>query len=378
MNWLKSTLSAVVGTEEPIYGPEAIQSVAKQAETTPFTNVNKEILRWRAYSYTNVETQTFYIMADNGTLVFVQVIYSNIVGIHTTAQFNVKIFDRSGKGDNKWYSDPLSNYMFDENMLSFGADNLSLTLNEEGNSYTIKSTVNGGALVDLKFSQAAPGFVVGKDGTSYFGTDPKNPWGSMRHAFWPRCAVEGSIITKDQTYDLSGRGVFIMALQGMKPHHAAARWNFINFQTPTYSAIMMEYTTPPSYGSTTVNVGGIVKDGEVIYAGTSNGVVHTESGQDEGSDWPAPKSIKWNWSGKTTDGKELTAEVDGPLGPRLDRIDVMAEVPGFIKSIAGSVAGTRPYIFQYSPQDKLSLKMKIGDQEITEEGTMFSESTFIS
>jgi hypothetical protein len=378
MNWLKSTLSAVVGTEEPIYGPEALQSVAKQTETTPFSEANKDILRWRAYSYTNVETQTFYIMADNGTVVFVQVIYSNIVGIHTTAQFNVKIFDLSGKGDNKWFSDPLSNFMFDENMLSFGADNLSLTLNEEGDSYTIKSTVNSGAQVDIKFSRIAPGFVVGKDGTSYFGTDPKNPWGSMRHAFWPRCAVEGSIATKDQTYDLGGRGVFIMALQGMKPHHAAARWNFINFQTPTYSAVMMEYTTPPSYGSTTVNVGGIVKDGEVIYAGTTNSVAHTETGQDEGSDWPAPKSIKWEWSGKTTDDKALTAEVNGALGSRLDRIDVMAEVPGFIKSIAGSVAGTRPYIFQYSPQEKLSLKLKLGDEEITEEGTMFSESTFIS
>lgn len=109
---------------------------------------------------------------------------------------------------------------------------------------------------------------------------------------------------------------------------------------------MMEYTTPPSYGSTTVNVGGIVKDGEVVYAGTTNKATHTETGQDEGSDWPAPKSIKWEWSGKTTDDKELTAEVNGALGSRLDRIDVMAEVPGFIKSIAGSVAGTRPYIFQ--------------------------------
>jgi hypothetical protein len=126
----------------------------------------------------------------------------------------------------------------------------------------------------------------------------------------------------------------------------AARWNFINFQTPTYSAIMMEYTTPPSYGSTKVNVGGIVKDGEIIYAGATNTVEHTETAQDEGSDWPAPTSIKWDWAGQTTDGKALTAQVNGPLGPRLDRIDVMAEVPGFIKSIAGSVAGTRPYIFQ--------------------------------
>ncbi|CAG7938976.1 unnamed protein product [Penicillium nalgiovense] len=137
---------------------------------------------------------------------------------------------------------------------------------------------------------------------------------------------------------------------------------------------MMEYTTPPSYGSTTVNVGGIVKEGEVIYAGTTNSVAHTETGQDEGTDWPAPKSIKWEWSGKTTGNKALTAEVNGALGSRLDRIDVMAEVPGFIKSIAGSVAGTRPYIFQYSPQEKLSLKLKLGDEGITEEGTMTSFS----
>lgn len=67
-----------MGTQEPIYGPEAIQSVAQQTAETPYTVLTKEHLKWKAYQYTNVETQTFYIMADNGTLVFVQVIYSNI------------------------------------------------------------------------------------------------------------------------------------------------------------------------------------------------------------------------------------------------------------------------------------------------------------
>jgi hypothetical protein len=41
--------------------------------------LTRDDLRWRAYQHTNVETQTFYAMADNGTLVFVQIIYSNIV-----------------------------------------------------------------------------------------------------------------------------------------------------------------------------------------------------------------------------------------------------------------------------------------------------------
>ncbi|CAL5870930.1 uncharacterized protein PFLUO_LOCUS5172 [Penicillium psychrofluorescens] len=377
MNWLKSTLSAVAGTQEPIYGPEAIQSVTKQAETTPYTALTRDDLRWRAYQYTNVETQTFYVMADNGTLVFVQIIYSNIVGIHTTAQFNAKIFNLKG-GEHVWHSDPLSNFMFDEGMYSFGADNLSLTLNEEADAYVLKSTVSADCLVDLTFKRTTPGFVVGKNGTSYFGTDPKNPWGSMSHSFWPRCTVEGTITTPGQAYDMAGRGVFIHALQGMKPHHAAARWNFINFQTPTYTAIMMEYTTPPSYGSTKVNVGGILKDGEIIYAGATNAVTHTDSAQDSENDWPEPKSARYTWEGTTSDGKEVTAEVEGSLGPRLDRIDVMAQVPGFIKSIAGSVAGTRPYIYQYSPQEKLSLKLNVGGTETIEEGTMFCEATFIS
>ncbi|KAL4887484.1 oxidative stress survival, Svf1-like protein [Aspergillus karnatakaensis] len=379
MNWLKSTLSAVAGTQEPIYGPEAIQPVSQQqTEDSPYSELSKEDLRWRAYQYTNVETQTYYVMADNGTLVMVQIIYSNIAGIHTTAQFNCKIFNTARDGPNLWFSDPIYNHMFDESMLSFVGDDISLALNEAGDAYTFKSAVNEGCLVDLTFTRAAPGFAIGKDGTTYFGTDPENPWGSMRHAFWPRCNVTGTITTKDKVYDMKGRGLFSQALQGMKPHHAAARWNFINFQTPTFSAIMMEFTTPPSYGSTTVNVGGILKDGEIIYAGTTNTATHTETGKDETCDWPEPKSIKWVWEGKTKDGRPVTAEVDGALGPKLDRIDVMAEVPGFIKTIAGSVAGTRPYIFQYSSQEKLTLKLKVGNEEFTEQGSMFSEATFIS
>ena len=72
------SLATVAGTQEPEYGPDAIRSVARQAETTPYTELARDDLRWRAYEYTNVETQTFYVMADNGGLVMVQVIYSNI------------------------------------------------------------------------------------------------------------------------------------------------------------------------------------------------------------------------------------------------------------------------------------------------------------
>ncbi|KAL9033173.1 MAG: hypothetical protein Q9180_006092 [Flavoplaca navasiana] len=164
----------------------------------------------------------------------------------------------------------------------------------------------------------------------------------------------------------------------MKPHHAAAKWTFADFQSENYSAIMMEYTTPPSYGSTVVNVGGVVKDGEIIYAGATNTAEHMEVEEDPETQWLAPRALKLTWKGKTNGGDDVNAELAGSLGERLDKVDIMAKVPGFVKTLVGGVVGTKPYIFQYSPQQNLQLKIKVGDEEKVEEGMLFSEATFIS
>ena len=95
-----------------------------------------------------------------------------------------------------------------------------MELSEDGKSYTIKSSVNKSQIVDLKFTQIAPGFMVGKDGNTYFGTDPQKPWGRMYHKFWPRCKVEGHILTQQGPVSFNGLGFFTGALQGMKPHFA--------------------------------------------------------------------------------------------------------------------------------------------------------------
>ena len=135
-------------------------------------------------------------------------------------QFNTKIHYPDDKTPHLWSSDALENYGFDDSKLCFYADGCAIDLSEDGMSYTIKSVTNEASLVNLKFTRETCGFHVGKDGKSYFGTDPNKPWGSMRHDFWPRCAVEGTIVTKAGEIDFTGRGLFIHALQGMKPHHA--------------------------------------------------------------------------------------------------------------------------------------------------------------
>lgn len=374
-NWAKQQLANVAGTQEPEYGPSAIQAVGKQEGDPAYTEWTKQGHKWITMDSTCVETKTFYFFTDAGHTGFVQVIYSNIAGLRVTSQFNCKLFYPNNAKPAIWSSDPLENYGFDEDQFSFFADGVSLELSEDATSYTIKSASNENSLVNLKYTKAAPGVVGGKDGKSNYGTDPENPWGYMYHAFWPRCNVEGSVITKDGEIDFKGRGTFIHALQGMKPQHAAARWNFANFDSPTHSAIMMEFTTPLSYGSTVVRVGIVATDGKIIFAGTTGDVKHTETKQDADNDWPEPSAIDYHWEGKTEDGKDAVANISTKVD-RWDRVDVMAEVPGFVKSIVATAAGTKPYIYQLCA--KPSLEVKVGEDVQKLDGTLFAEASFVS
>lgn len=111
---------------------------------------------------------------------------------------------------------------------------------------------------------------------------------------------------------------------------------------------MMEYTTPPSYGSTVVNVGGIATDGKILCAGSSNSAKHSEIKGDPENSWPEPGAVSFSWNGTDASGQAVEALVEGSLGERLDRVDVMAEVPKFVKQIVAGAAGTKPYIYQVS------------------------------
>ena len=274
--------------------------------------------------------------------------FSNTVrsGIRTTSQFNTKIFSREAGKEHLWCSNNLNNYDFSEDGYSFYADDCAVDLSEDGKSYTIKSMNNEECIVNLKVTQACPGFQAGTTGNTLYGTDMNEPWGSMRHAFWPRCVAEGTMTTKEGPIDFKGQALFIHALQGMKPHHAAGKWTFGEFQGPTHSAVMMEFTTPPSYGSTVVNVGAVVKDGEIIVAGCNSTATHTDVKSDTETEWPEPGGINFVWKGTDKNSKPVEAVIDGSLGGRVDRVDVMVEVPMFVKKIAGAAAGTKPYIYQ--------------------------------
>ncbi|KAI5807262.1 oxidative stress survival, Svf1-like protein [Peziza echinospora] len=386
---IQSTLSTVAGTAEPIYGPDALHPVTKtiaDINGDHKTITTKEDLKWLALDFTNLETQTFYFCMDNGVLGLVQAIYSNVVGVHITTQFSLKLFHPPNADGSRnsappvWSTRAVENQVFDEDQYNFYADDLAIELSEDGNSFTIKSIVDPEIAVDLKFTRKSPGFKIGKDGRTGFGWDAANPWGFLRHVFWPRCHVEGSVVVKGERWwaeEVAGKGFLSMAIQAMKPHHAASKWNVLNFQGPNVSAIMMEFTTPPSYGGQTVNVSGIVDDNEIIVASAAGDSSFPAIQRDKEVEWDEPTKFKYTFRGKDGKGRDVLATLEADAGPRLDRVDVLKEVPAFVKKIVSGAAGTRPYIYQYTAKQKL--KLKIGDEpEREEEGILYSEVSVIS
>lgn len=138
----------------------------------------------------------------------------------------------------------------------------------------------------------------------------------------------------------------------------------------------MEFTTPPSYASTVVRVAGLATDDKLLMANTEGDIKHTESKLDPDTQWQEPTLVAYHWQGKTEDGKEITADLAGRLGNIYDRVDVMAEVPGFVKAFVASAVGTKPYIYQYAP--RLTIRVKVGDEVTEEDGVLFTEATFVS
>ncbi|PVH14179.1 uncharacterized protein CXQ87_002305 [Candidozyma duobushaemuli] len=375
LKWVQSGLSVVAGTAEPEYGREAIHPITdfiKKGDPVS-RETTSEDFAWRKPGYTNVETQTFYFSdLKTGYTGFAQIIHSNLMGVKTTAQFTFRLYNNEKGADDPnaiWTSTALEEFRAEGS--NFYAKNLSFELADDGVTYHLKSLVNEDSLVDLTVKRLTPGVVFGKDGTTLYGDDLENPWGSMRHAFWPRCSVTGKLSLKNNVQlEIDGFTMFVMALQGMKPHHAAKSWNFLNFQSPHFSAVQMEFTTPRSYATTKVNIAILAKDDKVVLTSIDNEVTHEDAEIDEVG-WNVPKGITFNFS-KDGPDSETVAVVSGKLNQLVERVDVMAEIPQFVKNIVSGVSGAKPYIYQFCNP----LSIKYGSE--TEEGIGFNEATFIS
>lgn len=251
--------------------------------------------------------------------------------------------------------------------------------------YTLTANLGDDLKISLEVGRPkdAPGFKVGKGpegGFSYFGTDLAKPESYVIHRFWPLTAVKGLIMLRGQAIDAKGPGMYVRAIQGMRPNLVASRWNFAHFQSKAHggvSAIQMELTTTGDYGRkasgdgfVTANVGSLVVAGKLVgvtaetkykdeplpeKAEVISRATHTKTALDPDTGYNAPTELLYQWGvpsllpdapGRFEASIRLDVGQPNAYKGLVEKVDVLAEIPYVIKTMVNYVAGTKPYIYQ--------------------------------
>ncbi|PPQ66222.1 hypothetical protein CVT24_000334 [Panaeolus cyanescens] len=397
-----------------------------------FGELEQKDTEWLCAGGFVTETQTFYIVADDGTSIMCQIIHSSVGYVtysfifyrtvqlisyacqlnilylilpiaysvwYPTIQFTCKIADPT-KGEKIWKSINVNNFVTPppgHDKRSSKADEYSvLHKSTPGTDTPEKYVINANLGVDLQVSleisrpASIPGYKVGKGpkgGYSYFGTDTEKAEGYVIHRFWPRARASGHIIKGGKAETVQGSAMFVHAIQGMRPNLVASRWNFAHFQSEQLggvSGIQMEFTTLDTHGQkgagsggVSVNVGSLVIGdklatvtastkwpGEEETGNVVSRATHLEPENDPETGYAQPTKIRFEWKGPSVVpdvAGYVEGKLEGDLGsvsqPKglIEKVDVLAEIPYVLKMAVNYVAGTKPYIYQWSNPAKLSI-----------------------
>lgn len=305
-----------------------------------------------------------------------------------TIQITVRIFNPNNN-ETTWKSVNVTNFAPGVDKRSARSDQFNIThkSNPDPNSpegYSVVANCGDDLKLSFQVNRPAsiPGFKVGggpKGGYSYFGPDVENPEGYVIHRFWPRNMVTGHIIQNGKAEEFKGTGMFVHAIQGMRPNLVAASWNFAHFQSNELdgvSAIQMEFTTIDAYGKkgagtgfAKVNIGSLVVGGklatvtaETRWPGESeehsvvSKATHGNRVLDSDTGYKAPSELIYEWVGPSivsdSKGTNVEAKLVIDVGPPsaykglVEKVDVLAEIPSFVKAVIAFAAGTKPYIYQ--------------------------------
>ncbi|OZJ05055.1 hypothetical protein BZG36_02099 [Bifiguratus adelaidae] len=376
MSWfsgIQNTLQATTGYD--LGASNSVQTIAETAGDKLYSELTPQDLEWTLASGAATENQVFYVTMKNGGFAFVQMIHSTVGSLwNPTIQLTSRMYDPT-TDTNTFKTINLSKFELSEDRRSAICDNMSIKLDPDMTTYKISIT-QPELIVDITFERIDKGFKIG-EGKTYLGGNAKSNSGFVSHRFWPKAKVTGTFIMDGKLHDIDGDGMFIHAVQGMQPHLIASRWNFVDFQAAETSLTMMNFLTTKQYGGVEVNQGALVYKNRLISVSVKNGVELADLKEDPDTGYQVPQKITYTWNGKTLDEAEdevkVTLEVN--VSNLLDKIDVLNEIPWFIKKVV-NVLVAKPFIYQWL--DSAVAEISVGGEQERVEGKCFHELVFVS
>ncbi|KAH8112852.1 Svf1-like-domain-containing protein [Phellopilus nigrolimitatus] len=422
---VEGSIAAPVDPNAPTFHPVSSRYPANEL----VGELEPKDLEWLCAGGFTTETQIYYNFLEDGTFVMCQVIHSSIGIWYPTVQFTFTMYNPTTK-ERVWRSSNVTNFVSPAPGLdkrSSKSDSFAITFKskpgtDNPESFTIFAQVAEDVQITLEVTRpaSAPGWKIGKgpkSGFSYYGPDVEKPEGSVFHSFWPRTQCSGHIIYKGQAIPANGPGMYVHAIMGMRPNLIASRWNFADFQSNEHggvSAIQMELTTPDAYGlngagsgGVKVNFGSLVLGGKLVCVTAETTLpeedkpaetqfvsraFHHNTIIDSDTSHAQPKELEFVWSGPSTlsdapgqVSASMKVDVGTPTQPKglVEKVDVLAEIPAMLKAVVNYVAGTKPYIYQWT--NPTTLKVTAPDtilpgasSGLDIEGYLYNEATFVS
>jgi hypothetical protein len=313
---------------------------------------------------------------------------------YPTIQFTFKMYDGASK-QTTWKSINVTNFAPLPDRRSCKADEFSFTFRPGAgagaeDAYAVTAKLGDDVQVSLTVSRPAgvPGFKLGggpTGGYSLFGPDgtldPAKAEGYVVHRFWPRTRAAGLVVTGGHARTLDAApGMFVHAIQGMRPNLVASRWNFAHFQAPGgAAAVQMEFTTTTGHGrhgagsgGVRVNIGALVLGDKLVAvtgethapdaapdagAEVQSRAEHLGAAVDADTGYAAPTGLLYTWAAPSAIGGSdgpvkavLQVDVGGPAKAEakglVEKVDILAEIPWVIRKAVNYAAGTKPFIYQ--------------------------------
>ncbi|CAO3623484.1 unnamed protein product [Cunninghamella echinulata] len=376
---ISSTVSNVTGLGTTV---ESVKTVADTVtDGQYYGKLTENDLDWTLASGSSTENQVFYITTKTGGFAFVQLIHSNIGIWNPTISFTCRFYDPA-TNTNVFKNINMSKFELSADRRSVKTEHFNVTLDPTQSVYKVQIT-HPDLVVSLDFERVDKGFKVGEGRTYLGGGDQTSAAGFVSHKFWPRANGKGTFIVDKQLHEVEGHGMFIHAIQGMQPQLIASNWNFVDFQAKDAALSMMQFQTTKQYGAININQGSLVFKDKLVCVSVENGVELLDLKKDEETEYDIPQRIKLTWKGKTIkeDGndedqpKDVHVEMIVTVKNLIDKIDVLAEIPWFLKKLVQTFV-VKPYIYQWL--DDATATITIGDETTQVEGKCFQELVFVS
>ncbi|KAJ3075139.1 putative cell survival pathways protein [Podochytrium sp. JEL0797] len=319
------------------------------------------------------ETATFYLSFEGGVFAMLQMIYSAI-GLKPDVMVVCRVYHPDGtkEGDSLHHSS--HSMKLSDNKLSASCEEMSIKHIAASNGYHVTFNLSKETMFDIDFIPSDDPFKIGT-GQAFFGKDERD--GYAQAAFMPKAKITGTMTLAGQTSECKGEGLFHHVIQS-KPQNVS-RWNFVNFQNEADALMLYEFDLPKSGDSSGIvtSQGCIVRNGKTFAITTDNRALHVQTATDPMSKYDIPTQILAVWKGKTLDdGVDVKIEISTMLDNNLERIDVLAELPFFLRKLIQKFV-TAPFVFSWYERNAVA-KMTVGDQVSEIEGNVLVECSFLS